>query len=121
MKTIKMPIELKLLGKIIQIKYKSNLKDEEGTPAYGLCHINKSLIEISTTLVKTEKMYHSVLLHELMHFIIGKFGLSEILSQYTNNGELEEAVVVLLEETLPDLVRLNRKKWIKTIKLTVEE
>lgn len=104
---MKLPTELQIMGKKVKVTYTNGLKDEDGDYSSGLCDSGNNTIHICTKENTTEEEILSTLGHEMIHFVIAKSGLSELI------GDKEESLVIVLEEHLLPLFSHNRKKWRK--------
>ena len=103
---MKLPTELIVMGQKVEVEYVDDLNSDD-TGLYGECDYQNNKIRICSKKHKTEKDVISTMSHELVHFVLAKCGMSELL------GENEESVVICLEENLLPLFNINRRKWRK--------
>jgi len=90
---MRLPRKITILGNSVDIKQR-NLDG-----IHGSCDVDINEIEISkdSTMDKDQ-----VLFHEIIHYILGKSGVSELLS-----AKVEESVVTALENGLFPLIHLK--------------
>ena len=103
---MKLPTELMIMGKKVNIEYVDGLENE-GEAASGLCHSGLKKIQICTKENETEEDILNTLGHEMIHFVLHTTGWSAKL------GDDEESLVVALEENFLPLFNHDRKKWKK--------
>lgn len=91
-----LPESVTILGYPCKIK----LKRIEGK--YGECCVDSKTITLNPKQIKKDKLQiEHVLLHEILHMILGITGQSELLSD-----EQEEGIVMAMEHALVPLVEL---------------
>jgi len=113
---VKVPTELKIMGKTVRIVYKSKLV-QDGEALSGLCCAGDNLIMVGLNEHATERDLLATIAHECTHFVIAKSGLSDLLNDH------EEPLVVCIEQNLFPLFNFKRKAWRKPIQveLTLDE
>lgn len=90
----KLPTSVTVLGKDFDISYTMDID----TNTYGETNVLERTIKINSNKDKKE----STLLHEIIHAVLGVSGYSERMSE-----QEEEALVVLLENGLENLIELK--------------
>lgn len=94
-----MPKKVKILGKLFDINYQSNLKDKED-PAealYGEMHGREFVIDINSSYGR--KIQEDTLFHEAMHAALAVSGLSHLLDE-----KIEEAIISCFEHAFSHAV-----------------
>ena len=94
------------MGQTVSIEYIDDLVSD-GQSLFGECDSQANKITICAKKHKNEKEIISTISHELVHFVLAKCGISELL------GDNEESIVISLEENLLPLFNFNRRKWRK--------
>ena len=97
-----LPSQLQVLGATFRVEIHDSAEE-----LYGYTDVGKHLIAINKQKHETTDQLRATLLHEGIHAMFGAAGLTELLSV-----ELEEALVRLLENNLPQLlVQLPGVDW----------
>jgi len=86
----------------LRIEYKDKLPNGD----MGLCHAALDLIQLSLKENTTQKILDKTAFHEIIHLCLYKSGFSEILSEANVS---EEALVIMLENSLFPLIQFNYK------------
>jgi len=73
----------------------------------GYCLAAQDIIQISIKENPTQRIMDQTLKHELLHYVIYKSGWNEILQ---GTKKKEEALVIMLENSIMPLITLDYKK-----------
>ena len=80
-----------VLGQEVRIEHVPNLLVDEAR-CEGGCYISERLIKISDEHREDEGRYNRILVHEMIHMVLGISGVSEMMTL-----PVEEAVCVVME------------------------
>lgn len=94
----------------LRIKYVNKIPGE----LMGRCLPHEDVIELSLKENKTQKILDKSLFHELVHYFIYRAGYNEILSEANVS---EEAIVLLVENSLSHLISFTYKKDVEKPKV----
>lgn len=110
---IKVPTELNVMGKLVKIEYQDEI-NLDGEDLSGACLASANLILISLGEHDSEEELLLTLNHELIHYVLEKSGVSNLLDY-----EKEETIVVALEENLLPMLKWDKRKWRKKIEVEI--
>ena len=92
-----------------EIRYEDSVcdpDDKEREELAGLTTGAQRTIQVSTSVNLSEELIESTLLHETLHAILYNTGISEVLSELSNE-KLEEGLVIALENGLSQIYKRN--------------
>jgi hypothetical protein len=94
-----------VLGQEVRIEHVVNLL-VEGERCEGGCYVSERLIKISDEHRAGEARYNRILIHEMVHMILGISGVSEMMTLPT-----EEAVCVVMESAGINFDEVDKIGW----------
>jgi hypothetical protein len=94
-----------VLGQEVRIEHVVNLL-VEGERCEGGCYVSERLIKISDEYRGDEGRYNRILIHEMVHMILGISGVSEMMTLPT-----EEAVCVVMESAGINFDEVDKIGW----------
>jgi hypothetical protein len=108
---LKVPTKLDLCGYVLTIKYMEDIQ-LDGNELEGMFSEHDHSISISTTSHDTIDQVYSTIIHEALHAVFRRSGLTPMMEVVS--PAFEEAIVRSIENNLRTAITLDRKAWLTT-------